>query len=176
MRGGGASLALPHRPSRTVPDDAGAAIGDFVSYTLSGKPAVRRGLSDAVTADRIGALLLYHYPSTWNHVLGDHAVTFRVLPISANETALTTKWLVHKDAIEGVDYDLKDLVRVWTETNDQDRRIVEENARGIRSPAYEPGPYSRLHEGAVIQFVEWYAGSIEPRLADAGKTGFRSVA
>ena len=73
-------------------------------------------------------------------MFADHAVPFRVSPLSATETALTTKRLVHKDAVEGVDYDLKELVHVWTETDNQDRRIVEENARGIRSPAYEPGP------------------------------------
>ena len=49
---------------------------------------------------------------------------------------------MHKDAVEGVDYNLEELTHVWTETNDQDRRIVEENAFGIRSPAYQPGPYS----------------------------------
>ena len=132
---------------------------DAVSYTMTGKRAVKKNLSDSVSTDRIGSLLLYHYPTTWNHILGDHAVTFRVLPISATETAVTTKWLVHKDAVEGVDYNLDELTHVWTETNDQDRRIVEENAFGILSPAYEPGPYSELHEGGVIQFVEWYAPS-----------------
>jgi glycine betaine catabolism A len=126
---------------------------------------VRRDLSDEVSTERIGSLMLYHYPTIWNHVLIDHAVTFRVLPISANETAVTTKWLVHKDAIEGEDYDLEDLIHVWTETNNQDRRIVEENARGIHSPAYEPGPYSTVHEGGVVQFVDWYVRTIEPRLA-----------
>ena len=85
------------------------------------------------------------------------------------ETAVTTKWLVHKDAVEGVDYDLDELTHVWTETNDQDRRIVEENAFGIQSPAYEPGPYSELHEGGVIQFVDWYAHFIGPRLAEASR-------
>jgi len=109
-------------------------------------------------------------------VLGDHAVTFRVLPISAEETAVTTKWLVHKDAVEGVDYDLQNLIHVWTETNDEDRRIVEENAFGIRSPAYQPGPYSQIHEGGVVQFVEWYARFIEPRLAEDGSPRLRSVA
>ena len=127
-------------------------------------PAVRRALSDKVSAERIGSLMLYHYPTTWNQVLIDHAVTFRVLPLSANETAVTTKWLVHKDAVEGEDYDLKDLIHVWTETNKQDCRIIEENARGIHSPAYEPGPYSMVHEGGVVQFVDWYTRTIEPRL------------
>jgi len=88
----------------------------------------------------------------------------RVLPISAEETAVTTTWLVHKDAVEGVDYNLEELTHVWNMTNDQDRSIVEENAFGIRSPAYEPGPYSLEHEGGVMQFVEWYADFMTQRL------------
>jgi Rieske 2Fe-2S family protein len=170
-------------PSRFRIDDAGQyratrvpLLRDAVSYTMTGKRAVSKNLSDTVSAEKIGALLLYHYPTTWNHVLGDHAVTFRVLPISATETAVTTKWLVHKDAVEGVDYDLQNLIHVWTETNDEDRRIVEENAFGIKSPAYEPGPYSEMHEGGVIQFVDWYAGFIEPRLAEDDRPALRSVA
>ncbi len=141
---------------------------DAVSYTSDGRPAVARNLSQQASADRIGTLMLYHYPTTWNHVLGDHAVTFRVLPISATETAVTTKWLVHKDAVEGVDYDLQNLIHVWTETNNEDRRIVEENAFGIKSPAYEPGPYSEFHEGGVIQFVDWYARFLQDRLQGEG--------
>ena len=70
---------------------------------------------------------------------------------------MTTIWLVHKDAVEGVDYDLKRLTEVWIATNDEDRAIVEENQRGIRSPAYVPGPYSAVQESGVIQFVDWYA-------------------
>ena len=108
--------------------------------------------------------------------MSDHIVTFSVLPLSPERTLLRTKWLVHKDAVEGVDYDLKELIHVWTETNDEDRRIVEENAFGIRSPAYEPGPYSELHEGGVIQFVDWYARFMEPRLSEGEKPQLRSVA
>jgi len=103
-------------------------------------------------------------------VLIDHATTFRVLPIGPNETAVTTKWLVHKDAVEGEDYDVEELIHVWSQTNDQDRRVIEENARGIHSPAYEPGPYSTVHEGGVDQFVDWYARTIEPRLAGGERT------
>ncbi|MET0747934.1 MAG: aromatic ring-hydroxylating dioxygenase subunit alpha, partial [Rhizobium sp.] len=134
------------------------------SYTMSGQRAVKKPLSDDVTTSFIGTMLLFHYPTTWNHLLVDHAISFRVLPLNAEETAVTTKWLVHKDAVEGVDYNLEELTHVWTETNDQDRRIVEENAFGIHSPAYEPGPYSELHEGGVAQFVEWYADFMTNRL------------
>ena len=71
---------------------------------------------------------------------------------------------MHKDAVEGVDYDLEELTHVWEMTNDQDRSIVEENAFGIRSPAYEPGPYSVEHEGGVMQFVDWYTTFMINRL------------
>ena len=80
---------------------------------------------------------------------------------------MTSKWLVHKDAVEGKDYDLKALTEVWLATNDEDRRVVEENQKGILSPAYEPGPYSTIHEEGVIQFVDWYAALMTGRLTPA---------
>ena len=99
-----------------------------------------------------------------------------VLPISPTETEVTTKWLVHKDAVEGVDYDLENLTRVWVATNDQDRQVVEENQRGINSPAFVPGPYSTIQEDGVIQFVDWYLATIEPRLLGTGKKPLKEVA
>ncbi len=139
-------------------------LGESESYTMSGKVAVGRPLAASVIEPRIGALLMFHYPSIWNHVLGDHAVTFRVTPLGPRRTAVTTKWLVNAEAVEGVDYKLEELTSVWMTTNEQDRRIVEENQRGVSSPAFEPGPYNRLHEGGVIQFVEWYAATMERAL------------
>ena len=136
-------------------------IRDVESYTMSGARAVKQPLSVDFDTARMGSLLMFHYPSMWNHVLGDHAVTFRVLPIGPKQTMVTTKWLVNAEAIEGVDYDLKELTEVWMATNEQDRRIVEENQIGVSSPAFEPGPYNRVHEGGVIQFVDWYAGALE---------------
>ncbi|AVA21336.1 aromatic ring-hydroxylating dioxygenase subunit alpha [Rhizobium sp. NXC24] len=151
-------------------------LGDAVSYTMDGKAAVTKPLSDASVAGHLGALLFYHYPSSWNHFLTDHAVTFRVLPISPTETAVTTKWLVHKEAVEGVDYDVDRLTHVWIQTNDEDRRVVEDNAAGIQSPAYQPGPYSEEIEGGVMQFVNWYADTMKPRLEGKADIPFRSVA
>ncbi|NTT87835.1 aromatic ring-hydroxylating oxygenase subunit alpha [Tabrizicola fusiformis] len=133
------------------------------SYTMTTKAAVARRMGKMPFNDA-GSLLFYHYPNTWNHFLGDHAITFRVLPISATETEVTTTWLVNKDAMEGVDYDLKTLTEVWMATNDEDRIVVEENQKGILSPAYEPGPYSIIQEEGVIQFVDWYCNLMTRRL------------
>ena len=143
---------------------------DATSYTLTGKDAVAKPLSARAGSDSIGALLTFHYPSLWSHVLGDHAVTFRVLPIGPKQTMVTTRWLVNAQAQEGVDYSLDELTNVWLSTNDQDRRIVEENQVGVSSPAFEPGPYNPTHEGGVIQFVEWYAATLERGLSGAART------
>jgi Rieske 2Fe-2S family protein len=138
-------------------------LGAATSYTMDGKAAVTRRIG-TVPFDDAGSCLFFHYPNTWNHFLSDHVLIFRVLPVSAMESLVTTTWLVHKDAQEGIDYDLNRLTEVWLHTNDEDRRIVEENQVGIRSPGYTPGPYSRAQEGGVIQFVDWYARTLQSRL------------
>jgi Rieske 2Fe-2S family protein len=143
-------------------------LGNAVSYTSAGSAAVRRPLSSAIpAAANIGALLLFHYPSSWNHVLADHAISFRVLPLGPTRTQLTTKWLVHREAVAGVDYDLVELTRVWLATNEQDRRIVQENQVGVSAPGYEPGPFSHPHEGGVSQFIDWYCARLRAGLEGA---------
>ena len=138
-------------------------VGDAVSYTMDGKPAAPK-LPEMPFANA-GSLLFFHYPNTWNHFLSDHVLTFRVLPVSPTETEVVTTWLVHKDAVEGRDYDLTRLTEVWLATNDEDRRVVEENQAGINSPAYEPGPYSHKQESGVIQFINWYLDCLRQRTA-----------
>ena len=134
------------------------------SYTMSTKAAVKGMRMGQMPFNDAGSLLFFHYPNTWNHFLPDHAIVFRILPISPTETEVTTKWLVPADAVEGKDYDLKDLTEVWINTNDEDRQVVEENQKGILSPAYEPGPYSTIQEEGVIQFVDWYCDTMNERL------------
>ncbi len=133
-----------------------AFLGDAQSMTRDGLPAVAKrfgGLPDG----NVGDVLLYHYPSTWNHFAADHAITFRIMPVSPTETQLVTTWLVPGDAVEGVDYDLDNLTSVWLATNAQDKQLVERTQRGVNSPAFRPGPYSPEEEDGVIQFIDWYA-------------------
>jgi Rieske 2Fe-2S family protein len=144
-------------------------IEGMTCYTMDGKAAVRRPLTDTVTEPDIGTLLLFHFPTTWNHVMADHATTFRMLPLTPTTTQLTTKWLVHKDAVEGVDYDVKRLTEVWLATNDEDRRVCQENQIGVNSPAYEPAPYSPIHEDGTAQFVDWYCTHLEARLTEESR-------
>ncbi|MGQ3295396.1 MAG: aromatic ring-hydroxylating oxygenase subunit alpha, partial [Shinella sp.] len=130
--------------------------GGMLSMTMDGHPGCTKLLGNLTSPD-LGSVRLLHLPNTWNHVLADHAVTFRVFPLNAEETLVTTKWLVHKDAVEDVDYHIPRLIEVWSKTNDQDRQLAENNHLGIRGRAYRSGPYSDVIEGGTRDFVRWYA-------------------
>ena len=94
--------------------------------------------------------------NSWNHFMGDHAVISMIIPLSANRTLVRTKWLVHKDAVEGVHYDLEKLTSVWIATTEQDAELVGRSQLGVEDPAYEPGPYSRFTEAQLDNFATWY--------------------
>ena len=150
---------LPHEPADggiefrciRLPFNEGA-----VSFTLDGKPACAKLVGDLTHPD-LGSVRMFRVPNNWNHFLADHILNFRVLPLSADRTAVTTTWLVHEDAVEGIDYDLEHLTAVWTATNDQDRALAENNHLGIRSKAYRPGPYAPS-EFMLTNFADWYVG------------------
>ena len=131
--------------------------GEGESHTLDTKAACKRLLGDFTNA-KLGGLSVWTQPNSWHHFLGDHIVTFSVLPLDAERSLLRTKWLVHKDAVEGVDYDLANLTGVWEATNDQDSELVGICQQGVASPAYEPGPYSPHTEMLVEKFCTWYVG------------------
>lgn len=94
--------------------------------------------------------------NSWNHFMGDHAVVAIVIPLSPDKTLVRTKWLVHKDAVEGVDYDLDKLTDVWLATTDQDAELVARSHAGVSDPAYVPGPYSSFSETNLDKFAAWY--------------------
>lgn len=127
--------------------------------TMDGKPACRKKLG-RIQNQNLGSMRILHLPNSWNHMQSDHAIVFMVQPISAQKTLVTTKWLVHKDAVEGVDYDVSRLRYVWDQTNKQDRELAEQNQRGINSTAYQPGPYSQTYEFGVINFLDWYTETV----------------
>jgi ferredoxin len=129
------------------------------SQTLDTKVASRKPLAEFEQLD-LGGLSFWTQPNSWHHFMSDHIVSFSVLPISAHKALLRTRWLVHKDAQEGVDYDLKRLTEVWDATNDQDSALVANAHQGIVSSAYEPGPYSPYTEGLVDKFCNWYLGRL----------------
>jgi Rieske 2Fe-2S family protein len=144
------------------------------SQTLDGKVASGKLLGQFERAD-LGGLSFWTQPNSWHHFMSDHIVSFSVLPLSAERTLVRTKWLVHKDAREGIDYQLDNLTAVWNATNDQDKRLVELSQQGARSAAYQPGPYSPFTEGLVEKFCSWYIGRLSAGLAAGPGPGSATV-
>lgn len=135
-----------------------------VSQTLDGRPASAipiwpHGL------DESSSLSVWTQPNSWHHFCCDHVVTFSVTPLGPDRTLLRTSWLVHEDAVEGVDYDPEKLTAVWRATNKQDSYLASINHTGIRCDGYRPGPYS-VEEKLVEAFKTFYVEVSQAALAD----------
>lgn len=135
------------------------------SMTMDGKVACKK-LMGRFTSPDMGALRILHLPNSWNHGMGDNLIAFQILPVGPQETKVITRWLVHKDAVEGVDYDPNNLRHVWDATNAQDRTLSENNQLGVNSMGYQPGPYSKTFEFGVINFVNWYCERMAANLGE----------
>ncbi|MBB2202354.1 aromatic ring-hydroxylating oxygenase subunit alpha [Gluconacetobacter tumulisoli] len=125
------------------------------SQTPDTRAACRRLMGDMTRKD-LGDVHLWGH-NCWHHFMGDHALSFMMIPLAADRTLVRTKWLVHKDAVEGVDYDLDTLTAVWTATNAQDAELVALAHAGAGNAGYTPGPYSRFTERQLDNFMTWYA-------------------
>jgi Rieske 2Fe-2S family protein len=134
------------------------------SQTIDTKVACRKLLGH-IKEKRLGDLSFHTAPNSWHHFMSDHVVTFSSLPISPGKTLVRTTWLVHKDAVEGQDYDLENLTLVWRETNAQDAKLVGLAQAGAADRGYMPGPYSAQTEGQVESFVAWYIQRLSDLLA-----------
>ena len=135
------------------------------SQTMDGTVASKKLLGEFKQRD-LGGLSFWTQPNSWHHFMSDHIVTFSVIPLDAHHTLLRTKWLVHKDAVEGKDYDLQKLTEVWRATNKQDGTLVEYTHRGSSGSAYRPGPYSPFTEGLVEKCTHWYIQRLQAELAN----------
>ncbi len=130
-----------------------------VSMSMDGQPLVKKPLIEAYGGDT-GSFRFAIEPHNFCHALGDHVFMFSAYPTGPEETIVVAKWLVHKDAVEGVDYDVPTLIHTWDQTNRQDRDLAENNQRGVNGRGYMPGPYSQEAEALVLRFVDWYAAHV----------------
>jgi Rieske 2Fe-2S family protein len=112
-----------------------------------------------------GTLRTTVFPNFWQHASDDHAVATRITPVDATTCSIDVSWLVHKDAVEGKDYDLARLMPFWQLTSEQDWFICEANQLGVSSSRYVPGPYSKTVEQNVQHFVDWYLGELSGKPA-----------
>jgi glycine betaine catabolism A len=125
------------------------------SISMDGRAVVSRRLV-GIEEKEIGALWWAVEPNSFCHAFSDYAFMFSAIPAGPQETRVVSKWLVHKEAVEGVDFTIDSLIEAWTKTNLQDRELAENNQRGVSGMGYLPGPYSQEAEDFVIRFGKWY--------------------
>jgi phenylpropionate dioxygenase-like ring-hydroxylating dioxygenase large terminal subunit len=128
------------------------------SYSLDGK-AVALPMGDHKDYDA-GVLGLVVYPNFWMDAVSDYMWTMRLTALSPSQTAIDLSWLVDKNAVEGVDYNLDRLTEFWKITGEQDWELCENNFKGIESSHYQPGPYAPV-EYDVVRFVDWYMANLQ---------------
>lgn len=132
--------------------------GGCSSISMDGQPVCTKSLTD-LNGGNVGSLRWALDPHMFAHATGDHVFVFSCLPVGPRETHVFSRWYVHKDAVEGQDYDLDRLKELWLKTNQQDKELAENNHRGVLSPGYRPGPYSLEAERLVTRFADWYCRS-----------------
>ncbi len=97
-----------------------------------------------------------------------------MFPLSVDKTLVRTKWLVAADAVEGVDYNLDDLTKVWNQTNLQDQSLAEGTYRGICSGGYQPGPLPMRNTSLSNSFPGIPINSLKPLYINAKNCNHRS--
>lgn len=136
-----------------------------VSISDDGQHLCKKLLCDADGGD-IGSLRFALDPHCFVHCTADTIFMFNALPVGPNETHVYSKWFVHKDAEEGVDYDIESLIRLWTQTNLEDKQLAENNQIGVNSIGYTPGPYSPEAEMLALRFTDFYCDKAREYIAN----------
>ena len=134
-----------------------------VTQSIDGKLASKH-LIGPFTEPETSSLSVWTQPNSWHHFCCDHVVTFSLTPLAADRTLLRTSWLVHEDAVEGVDYDPDHIAALWRTTNDQDGHFSAINHLGIQTDGYRQGPYA-LEEKLVEDFKNFYVANARAALA-----------
>ena len=100
--------------------------------------------------------------SPFNSLLmcNDFATLFTFIPKSTLKTDVELMLLVHKDAEEGKDYNVDEMIWMWDVTTIADKKIIENNQKGGLSKKYVPGPLSEMEKG-LEKFKSWYLKHLE---------------
>jgi glycine betaine catabolism A len=138
-----------------------------VSISRDGQHLSKKLMCEANNGD-IGSMRFALDPHCFVHCTADGMFLFSAMPVGPNETHVTSKWYVHKDAVEGVDYDLDTLTDLWTKTNLEDKQLAENNQLGVNSIGYTPGPYSQEAEMLAQRFTDFYCDKAHAYIAAHG--------
>jgi Rieske 2Fe-2S family protein len=112
--------------------------------TMSKDGKLRRDYLPGLSADERNKV--YYYAIVPNLLLSlhpDYVMTHTLWPREVDHTDVICEWHFHPNEVIKPHFEAEDAVEFWDITNRQDWAISELSQAGIRSRAYQPGPYSR---------------------------------
>jgi phenylpropionate dioxygenase-like ring-hydroxylating dioxygenase large terminal subunit len=141
--------------------DAGPGMRDgAVTFSMDGQYVCKRPLG-ATGAYLKENAAMSSFPHLGFFVQPDHAVTASWLPASPTTCLFRSTWLVHEDAVEGVDYDVDGVIELVDVTNLQDKELCRLAQLGINSTAYDnSAPYQPQLEAPVRGFLKTYLDQV----------------
>ena len=125
------------------------------TFSLDGKWVCRRPLGVGFE-ERFSAGYGMPMGTFQTAYFSDYASCLQVYPVDKDNTTMIAQWLVHEDAVEGVDYDVQTLIRMFDINNSQDAALSENAQKGVSSRYFVPGPHVAVREIGVQQGMELY--------------------
>src|SRR5688572_8812114 len=150
----------PYRNSENDLDEGAVLGGPMLMSNVEGSMTTHGGRCAppfaALSAEERGRVYYYTlFPSAFLSLHPDYVLVHRVQPLAADRTRVVCEWYFHPDAIAAPGFDSQPAIDFWDLTNRQDWALCENAFRGVRSSAWEPGPYSEL-ESQLAAFDRHY--------------------
>ena len=139
-----------------------ALFDGYQSGSRDGKPVAP--LLGALTDYDGGASDLGFGPFSYLLAYSDHVVAYVFTPVDIDSSRCEIFWMVRGDAEEGRDYKRDELTWLWDVTTESDKTIIVNNAKGVHSRYYRPGPLSRM-EAPENRYIIWILEQLRSGLA-----------
>lgn len=146
----------------------GPFLGGFMTVTAPGGSLSLSGRACGVPVADLSEEDLqrvYYYSIFPNMLLSlhrDYVMVHTFRPLAPDRTRITCEFLFHSATLERSDLDPDDGVNFWDTVNREDWDLCERTQRGVTSPAYRPGPYSR-RESLCAAFDRHYRDVMRSR-------------
>jgi len=146
----------PALEAQTPAVDSTSLVGDgWLGGTMTLRPAVETVSRSGTTRGRPFLVEPAHrrrvrdallFPNVLTSLQPDYLLTYRLHPRGVGQTLVVAEILLHAAAPEDDDA-LEDLASFWDRTNDEDRRAVEAQQRGLREGDWQSPGYALGEDG-----------------------------
>ncbi|GAA4013561.1 aromatic ring-hydroxylating dioxygenase subunit alpha [Streptomyces plumbiresistens] len=130
------------------------------TFSHDGQFVSKRLLGSGETEPPCAALSWF--PHLGFFVQPDYAVTTSWLPASPTTSLFRSTWVVHEDAVEGVDYDVDNVIHLIDVTNEEDKELCRLVQLGVNSSGFDnSAPYQPQLEAPVRGFLRSYLDHVD---------------